>query len=106
MKPMNEQAKNLTEAIERMRKNGWWRGDDYPRKPDHVCIVTSFRGKLFNSTARHALEQAIAEKYQERTNPYHSKIISFNDHPDTTRTDVDWVMHRALVLHIQEGAAA
>ncbi len=114
MKAMSEAAKGMSKAIEYMNEHGWCQGGSAQGPKVQACIMAALdmvgrpvKGNR-NTPEEAALGVAIRSEF-----PAHYKceghvgiVTSFNDHPDTTRADVDKVMQRALVLLIQEGATS
>jgi len=100
MKEMSEVAKDMTKAIEYMNDHGWCK-NAFKNDKHEVCIFGGFMyshsdiNKLFKATS-----SAIEELWPGRKG--RGGVTTFNDHPDTTRIDVDKVMERALSIIIQE----
>jgi len=101
MKPMSRAAKGMAKAIEYMNEHGWCKSqlrDLHGR----VCLLGAIEGLNYDS--RQTLIRVVAELFPHRISRRGAQSYTeFNDHPDTTRTDVNNVMKHALVLLIQEG---
>ncbi len=110
MKLMSEAAKGMAKTIEYMNEHGWCKSL-LQNSLGETCVRGAFLeangDAMFYIDVFGALDSASKELYPERVGDnWGAPAVLVNDHPDTTRADVDKVMQRALVLLIQEGATS
>lgn len=90
-------------VLDRLREKGWRKGDFL--KGESTCIVGA--SMALGSVIPHAngytvLRVMITDQYPDRLTGKFGLIANFNDHPDTTFSDVERVLEKAAVKWEEE----
>ena len=88
-------------VLDRLREKGWRQGSmgDLEKGPN--CIAGAGNSVLMAHHYR-ILESILDDQYPERTSGRMCPTPNFNDHPDTTFSDVERVLEKAAVKWEEE----
>lgn len=100
---MAEETDNPFEIVlDRLREKGWQKGDFGPSEGPN-CIYGAITAVEVNFHAVDAsVVKIVGEQFSDRTLLKEHKGVAFNDHPDTTFTDVERVLEKAAVKWEEE----
>ena len=89
-------------VLDRLREKGWHKGSFYG-PGDSSCILGASMSVGVKKGFLPTLRPLIEDQYPDRAYSYlNGSVSSFNDHPDTTFTDVERVLEKAAVKWEEE----
>lgn len=106
---MTETDNPFEKVLDRLKEKGWRQGDYGPKQGPNclvggLLVVTGKKvHESYGSKESQLLDKVVTEHYSDRAivgNMTH--IPNFNDHPDTTFTDVERVLEKAAVKWEEE----
>lgn len=87
-------------VLDRLREKGWCK-NELGGKEGPNCLLGGFIQANIPCHVKESLRPILTEQYGDRMN--HAKYISrFNNHPDTTFSDVERVMEKAAIQWEEE----
>lgn len=87
-------------VLDRLREKGWYKGG-FTGPDGSQCVVGASRG-ICNTQFFSLLEEILRDQYPDRLSGRLRPTPNFNDHPDTTFSDVERVLEKAAVKWEEE----